>query len=65
MNTERDNWKNITPEDATDDELKLVHRICGGKPEWMTTENWRNNMRAIAKDIRKHVEKQINYDNSK
>lgn len=55
MNTERDNWKNVTAEDATDAELRLVHKIHGPKPDWMDADNWRNNMRAIAKDIREHV----------
>ena len=55
MNTERDNWKNILPEDATDNELSLVHKIFGQKPKWMDNENWRINMRAYAKDIREYV----------
>ncbi len=59
MNTERDNWKDILPEDATDNELKLVHKIFGQKPKWMEDKNWRTNMRACAKDIREYV-KQIN-----
>ena len=57
MNNERRNWKDITPEDATDDELSLIHKICGEKPKWMTDENWRNNMKACAKDIRDHIRK--------
>ena len=56
MNTERDNWKEITPEDATDAELRLIHKIFGPKPSWMDDKNWRNNMRQCAKDIREHVE---------
>lgn len=55
MNTERDTWKDITPEDATESELLLVHKIFGPKPKWMTDANWRDNMRAVAKDIRQHV----------
>lgn len=57
MNTERDNWKDLTPEDATDDELRLIHRICGPKPIWLDEANWRSNMRACVRDIREHVDK--------
>lgn len=57
MNTERDNWKDVTPEDATDAELRLVHIIQGGKPEWMDDSRWRENMRECAKAIREHVRK--------
>lgn len=56
MNTERDNWKDITLDDATPDELRLVHKIHGPKPDWMTDANWRDNMRACAKGIREHVQ---------
>lgn len=52
MNTERDNWKNITPEDATDSELQLVHKIHGPKPAWLDDAQWRENMRACAREIR-------------
>ena len=55
MNTERDNWKDVTEMDATDAELRLVHKIYGPKPQWMTEANWRNNMRACAQVIREHV----------
>ena len=50
MNTERD-WQ-----DATADELRLLHMLCGEKPTWMDADNWRKNMRACATLIRKHVE---------
>jgi hypothetical protein len=53
--TERNNWENVTPEDATDAELRLVHKIFGPKPEWMDDANWRNNMRSCANEIRKNV----------
>ena len=52
---ERRLWKDITQEDATDDELHVVHMIFGPRPDWMDRENWRQNMRACAKHIREHV----------
>lgn len=55
MNAERRGWKNLIPEDATDAELNLVHKIFGPKPEWMDDRNWRINMRECARDIREHV----------
>lgn len=55
-NCARDNWRNIIDEDATAAELYLVHRIMGGKPDWMDDENWRINMRGVAKHIREHVD---------
>lgn len=55
MNTERDNWKDVTLGDATDEELHLVHKIFGHKPDWMDDDNWRKNMKACAKDIREYV----------
>jgi len=55
VNSERDNWKDITPKDATTAELHLVHLISGPKPKWMTEGNWRENMRVVAKDIREYV----------
>ncbi len=54
-NTERDGWRDLTPEDATGSELRLIHQISGPKPDWITPENWRDNMRACARDIREHV----------
>lgn len=55
MNTERDNWKDITPNDATESELTLVHLLLGSKPQWMDNSNWRTNMEECAKWIREHV----------
>ena len=55
MNTERDYWKNITIEDATEAELRLVHKIFGPKPNWMNADNWRTNLRSCARYIREHV----------
>lgn len=55
MNTERDNWRDITPEDATDAELHLVYRIMGPRPHYVSPEQWRENMQAVARDIRAHV----------
>jgi hypothetical protein len=55
MNTERDNWIELTPEDATDAELGLVHKIMGDRPKHITPAQWRDNMRACAKSIRSHV----------
>ncbi len=53
---ERLNWRDITEADATDAELHLVYRIAGGRPNYITREQWRENMKACAKDIRAHVE---------
>lgn len=55
----RHGWKNITIEDATEDEMELIHKIFGPKPDWMSDENWRENMKACAKDIRDYVEKSL------
>jgi hypothetical protein len=59
MNTERDNWTDITPADATDAELRLVHTIYGNKPELMSCSNWRTNMAVVAASIRAHVKSEI------
>ena len=56
MNTERDNWKDLTSADATAAELRLVHLIHGQKPTWLDDHNWRLNMRECAKAIREHVQ---------
>ncbi len=55
-NTERANWQNVTPDDATSCELNLVHLIMGERPKHITPEQWRENMRECAKHIREHVE---------
>ena len=59
MTTERANWKDVTPEDATDEELHLVHKIFGPKPVTMESDTWRRNMRSCAKEIREHVKMQL------
>lgn len=61
MNSERDNWQHITSDDATVDELELVHFILGHKPDWMTDENWRSNMRCCAERIRAHVARAVTF----
>jgi len=55
VNTERNNWSELTPEDATAGELHLIHLVHGPKPNWMSDENWRSNMRACAQCIRDYV----------
>ena len=54
-NTERRSWQNITEADATSEELHLVHMIMGERPEYITPDQWRENMRSCAKCIRWHV----------
>jgi len=53
-NTDAANWRDITPEDATPEELNLVYQISGPRPKHITPEQWRDNMRACAKSIRAH-----------
>jgi len=55
-NTERAGWSNTTAEDATSEELHLVHMIAGPRKEFVTREQYRENMRACAADIREHVD---------
>jgi len=62
VNTQRRGWENLTPDDATDAELNLVHLIAGQKPHWMDAGQWRLNMRAVARDIRDHVAHMANGD---
>lgn len=42
--------------DATQAELELIYRIFGPKPTCMTPEQWKENTRSIAQDIRDHVD---------
>lgn len=53
-NTDAAGWREITPEDATPAELHLVYQIMGERPKWLSPEQWRDNMRACAKSIRRH-----------
>jgi len=55
VNTERNNWDNITSADATARELELIHRIFGPKPEYVSADQWRENTAVCAQAIRAHV----------
>jgi hypothetical protein len=58
-NTERAHWGNITAEDASCEELHLIHQIMGQRPQFITPEQWRVNTRSIAMHIRRHVDSVI------
>lgn len=48
-------WPDLTPEDATEDEIELVHRIAGDSSNLrgMTWKQYRGNLRVCAADIRR------------